>query len=229
MIKLTTVLSELLFDHDTVIVPGLGMFMRHDDSAKVNVITNHFESPSSTLGFDPRQREENELLAKTLELREGCTAEEARQTVSRFVSDCFDAFKEGRQVTLPGIGVLFMDDHETVCFEQEQGMNYNSDAFGLGDFDPKPVHVSRATVTVDEKKGSKDNSYGESDYDRRSRRAIVFSLLTLLLAIPVVALLLHFMEIIHLDRLFSHKPVTPVTVYVPRDTSLNRYWVRYDF
>lgn len=221
MIDLSPVLTELLFDRDAVIVPGLGGFSRKDDSAKVNVITNHFERPSSSISFDPRQREENDLLAKAIETREGCSAAEARQQVAQFVSDCFETFKQGGIVTLTGLGTLSMDNGETLSFEQEQGLNLNGDAFGLGDFDPTPVHESNADndwreqvikqnkdkntpMTVDRR--SMDYEYDEEDYYRHRRKVIRNTLITLLLAIPVVLALLHFMEIIHLKSPFPIRP-----------------------
>jgi hypothetical protein len=221
MIDLSPVLTELLFDRDAVIVPGLGRFSRQDDSAKVNVITNHFERPSSSISFDSRQREENDLLAKAIETREGCSAAEARQQVAQFVSDCFEIFKQGGIVTLTGLGTLSMDNGETLSFEQEQGLNLNGDAFGLGDFDPTPVHESNADndwreqvikqnkdkntpMTVDRR--SMDYEYDEEDYYRHRRKVIRNTLITLLLAIPVVLVLLHFMEIIHLKSPFPIRP-----------------------
>ncbi len=221
MIDLPPVLTELLFDRDAVIVPGLGRFSRQDDSAKVNVITNHFERPSSSISFDPRQREENDLLAKAIETREGCSAAEARQQVAQFVSDCFETFKQGGIVTLTGLGTLSMDNGETLSFEQEQGLNLNGDAFGLGDFDLTPVHESNADkdwreqvikqnkdkntpMTVDRR--SMDYEYDEEDYYRHRRKVIRNTLITLLIAIPVVLVLLHFMEIIHLKSPFPIRP-----------------------
>lgn len=221
MIDLSPVLTELLFDRDAVIVPGLGRFSRQDDSAKVNVITNHFERPSSSISFDPRQREENDLLAKAIETREGCSAAEARQQVAQFVSDCFETFKQGGIVTLTGLGTLSMDNGETLSFEQEQGLNLNGDAFGLGDFDLTPVHESNADkdwreqvikqnkdkntpMTVDRR--SMDYEYDEEDYYRHRRKVIRNTLITLLIAIPVVLVLLHFMEIIHLKSPFPIRP-----------------------
>lgn len=246
MIDLSTVLYELLFDRDNVIVPGLGMFVRKYDGAKVNVITNHFERPSSTVSFDPHQREENDLLADAIVAHEGCSQEEARQMVARFVSDCYEAFKQGREMTLQGIGTLSMDGDGALEFEQEQGSNFNGEAFGLGDFNPTPVHDSTPTndwktmvvkqnkdkntpMTVDRK--AMEEEEGEAAYRRRRRRVRVASFLSLLLIIPAVLLLLHFMEVISLDFLFPSKPITnvaPVPVKVRHDTALSAYLVRYE-
>lgn len=229
MIHVPTILSELLFDCDAVIVPGLGMFMRHDDSAKVNVITNHFERPSASISFDPKQREENDFLAKAMMAHEGCSLEEAQQAVARFVSDCFEALKEQGTVSLPGIGTLSMYANQTLSFVQERASNFNGDAFGLGDFNPRPVHDIpsndwKAKVIQQNKDKNTPITSGTS---HRARRAVVLSVLLLLLVVPAVLLLLHFLEVIQLNFLFPPKPVTPVTVSVPRDTTLSPYMVCY--
>lgn len=221
MIDLSSVLTDLLFDRDTVIVPGLGRFVRQDDSAKVNVITNHFERPSSVISFDPRQREESDLLTKAIEAHEGCSAEEARQRVTQFVSDCFETFKQGGSVTLTGLGTLSMENGETLTFEQEQGSNFNGDAFGLGDFDTTPVHDSNADsdwraqvikqnkdkntpMTVDRR--SMDHKYDAEEYYHHRRKVIRYTLLALLLVIPVALALLHYLDVIHLKSPFPIRP-----------------------
>ncbi|MBR4390613.1 MAG: SPOR domain-containing protein [Bacteroidales bacterium] len=243
MTQLSTILSELLFERDLVIVPGLGAFARHDDAAKVNVITNQFERPSSSIRFLPQQREENDLLAKAVAAYEGCQLEEGRARVAQFVSDCFAEFKEGREVVLPGIGTLSMDGTQTICFAPDDSENYNSDAFGLGDFSMTPVFDGKAAddwraqvlkqnkdkntpMTVD-RKAMEEDLNDEVGYRRRRRRAVLFSLLTLLLAIPAVLLLLVFLEVIHIDFPTRPKPLPPTQVVHLPDSALQSQLVCY--
>ena len=47
MITIVEAISELLFVRDTVVVPGLGAFLKKPVSAKVNPVANHFAMPSS--------------------------------------------------------------------------------------------------------------------------------------------------------------------------------------
>ena len=59
MITIADAISELLFDHDVVVVPGFGAFVVKQTPAKVNVITNHFSSPGAEVVFDAKICEEN--------------------------------------------------------------------------------------------------------------------------------------------------------------------------
>ena len=139
MTSVASAIASLLYDHDTVIVPGLGAFLRHDESAHVNVITNEFQRPSSQLSFDPRQREENALVIESLMASDGLTNDEARTAIATFVNDCFAHLKEDGAMPLPGLGTLAMDEHQNLVFEPED-TNFNSDAFGLEDLNPEPVY-----------------------------------------------------------------------------------------
>ena len=130
----------LLYDHDTVIVPALGAFVRHDESAQVNVITNEFQKPSSTLEFDPDQREENPLIIEYLMQHENLSDEEARQQIAAFVADCYAKMREGETVTLEGLGTLRLNGLQEPEFEPEASTDFNPDAFGLTDLDVQPVY-----------------------------------------------------------------------------------------
>ena len=85
MTYVANAISALLYDHNVVIVPGLGAFECQAEGAKVNVITNQFEKPSATLSFDPQRREENDLIVDYLMAHDGISEEEARQLVLAFV------------------------------------------------------------------------------------------------------------------------------------------------
>ena len=135
-------IAALLYDHESVIVPGLGAFLRHAEGAKVNVITNQFEKPSSTLSFDPQQREENDLLVRYLVNHESLTEEEAKQQLALFVSDCYAKLRAGGSMEIPEVGILSFDSNQELVFNAEEASNFNGDAFGLSDLNPQPVYGS---------------------------------------------------------------------------------------
>ena len=151
-------IASLLYEHDVVIVPALGAFVRHDESARVNVITNEFQRPSSSLSFDPAQREENPLIMDYLMLHNSINDEEARQQIASFVADCYTKMRDGEAVTLEGLGTLRLDSLQDLVFEPDTTADYNADAFGLEDLDVDPVyrvepieelHVEPANITVE--------------------------------------------------------------------------------
>lgn len=131
---------SLLYDHDTVIVPALGAFVRHDESAQVNVITNEFLRPTSSLEFDPSQREENPLLMEHLMLHGELSDEDARQQIAVFVADCYAKMREGESVALEGIGTLSFNSFQEPVFEPDPSADFNAEAFGLEDLEAQSVY-----------------------------------------------------------------------------------------
>lgn len=232
MNRIADAISHLLYDQEKVIVPGLGAFIRALNSAKVNIVTNQFTKPSSTLLFDPQQREDNDLIVAYLITKEGISEEEGRQLLARFVSDCFTRFKEGEKVILEGVGTLFTDAQQKVCFEAAQTSDYNGDAFGLCDFSPQPVFTSskqddwreqvarqikdkNTPMTVDSQRVRRNF---ESEEDRKNStskrsRKLWIPLLALLL-LGGIFVLLAYLKLIPVELPFMNKP-QPVVYHTP--------------
>lgn len=158
MTTIPSAIASLLYDHDIVIVPGLGAFLRHDQSAHVNVITNEFQRPSSILSFDSQQREENTLVTDYLMACDGLSDDEARTAIASFVSDCFARLKEEGSLSLPGLGTLTMDEQHNLVFEPLADTNFNGDAFGLEDLCPQPVYGGKPETV-----GTSSESHGSNE------------------------------------------------------------------
>ena len=175
---------SLLYDHDTVVVPALGAFVRHDESARVNVITNEFQRPTSTLSFDASQREENPLLMEHLMLYGELSDEDARQEIAAFVADCYAKLREGETVILEGIGTLRFNKFQEPEFEPEPSADFNAEAFGLEDLEAQSVFtgdpVKPATVPVEPVGTPVDDS--TSDDDTHPNRGWLWLLLIFLIA-----------------------------------------------
>lgn len=138
-------IEALLYENGTVIVPALGAFVRHNESAQVNVITNEFSKPSSSLSFDPTQHEENPLLMDYLMLHGELSDEDARQEIATFVADCYDRLQEGETIILEGIGTLSFDHLRDIVFAPDPRSNFNTDSFGLEDLTAPPVYYKPST------------------------------------------------------------------------------------
>ena len=146
MISIAEAISDLLYVRDTVVVPGLGAFVKKAVSAKVNPVANYFAMPSSVLEFDPNLREDNDLVVKYISEKNDVPEDEARRLLAMFVSDCFNSLKEGKKVVLNQIGTLSYDWAGDLAFAPDNAVNYNADAFGLCDFTPEPVLRSRTAA-----------------------------------------------------------------------------------
>ena len=227
MISIAEAISDLLFVRDTVVVPGLGAFVKKPVSAKVNPVANYFAMPSSEIVFDANLREDNDLVVNYMSEKNDLPKEEAQKLLSMFVSDCFNSLKQGKKVVLNQIGTLSYDWASDLVFEQDKSVNYNADTFGLCDFTPEPVLRSKTKdeikteieqqqkdkntpMSVDEKAVHKQDEEDEDD----SRRGLgwLWILLGLLLVAGVVYGLYYF-KVIKLpwqqeQRTFVTEPMT---------------------
>lgn len=218
---------DLLFVRDTVIVPGLGAFVKKPTSANVNRVANYFTAPSSVIEFNDKLRDDNDLIANYIAEENDIPLDEARRLLAIFVSDCFGVLKEGKSVTLNGIGSLRYDWHSDVVLDQDSSSNFNSDSFGLCDFTAVPVDHSatkaeikaeieqqqkekNTPVTVDEKAVHED----ENDH---CRRIWPWILLILLLLIAAVFGLQYFRIVDFKQWLWPQDPIT-----LPIDTVIEQ-------
>ncbi len=151
MITIADAISELLFDHDVVVVPGFGAFVVKQTPAKVNVITNHFSSPGAEVVFDAKMCEENDMMAQFIAEKNNIPLEEARKLLLMFVSDSVSSMKAGRPVVLKNIGTLSYDWAQNIVLDQEHTVNFNENAFGLGDFVAESVFRGELREAVRER------------------------------------------------------------------------------
>ena len=148
MISITEAISDLLYIRDTIVVPGLGAFVKKPTSANVNPVVSYFAMPSAIIEFDAALREDNVLLVSYLSEKNEIPEDEAKKLLAMFVSDCFNTLKNKKKVELNGLGTLSYDWAGDLVFKQHGDINYNSDAFGLSDFKLEPVMRSKTKVEI---------------------------------------------------------------------------------
>ena len=233
MISIAEAISDLLFVRDTVVVPGLGAFVKKPVSAKVNPVANHFTMPSSSISFDPSLREDNDLVVQYLSEKNDLPEDEARRLLVMFVSDSFNSMKEGKKVVLNDIGMLSYDWAGDLAFEPAKTVNFNADAFGLCDITPEPVLRSKTKeeikeeiakqqrdkntpVTVDEKAvHERDN---EDDEDESGSGLGWLWVLLGILLLAAIAFGLQYFKIVNFKQLLGiekEKTFVPWTVTMP--------------
>ena len=163
MISIVEAISELLFVRDTVVVPGLGAFVRHEISAKVDEETNRFVSPSCEVGFDANHREDNDLIINYIAERNDWNKTRANQQLMLFVTDTFDKLKKGEKVVLERIGTLSYNSDNELVFEPDNTVNYNPDSFGLHDFNWVATENEEVRKETMQKAEEKNDAEPEED------------------------------------------------------------------
>ncbi len=240
MITIAEAISDLLFVRDTVVVPGLGAFVKKPTSAQVNPVANYFGMPSSQVIFDACLREDNDLVPNYIAEKNEIPEDEARRLLAMFVTDCFNNLKRGKKVVLNNIGTLYYDWAGDLAFEQDKTINYNADVFGLCDFTSEPVLRSKTKdeikaeieqqqkdkntpVTVDEKTvhehDNEDNKDEDEEFDDEDDRPRIWLWVLLgLLLLAGVGYGLHYFKVIDFSKWFEKEQPAefePWTVILP--------------
>lgn len=123
-------ISDLLYEHRQLHLPGLGAFLLQYKPAVVDNVQGQLLPPSLDLSFDTRLVMDDGLLLEQLQQRTGWTAEVAAHAISNFVDEIQAQLSRGELVHLPNIGRLHSNHENAIVFKADN-YNYHKDAFGL--------------------------------------------------------------------------------------------------
>lgn len=180
-------ISELLFRHDCVVVPGLGGFVGNYAPARVHPTQHTFLPPSKQLAFNRNLQHNDGLLAQEIATSQHCSFDEAMQHISRFAAECLQRLRDGKKAELKNIGVLYYDIENNLQFEPDTTVNYLVESFGLSAFQSMPVKRDHITERR-EPKVEEVKRLEQKDLRRRRTRRLVAATLAvpfLLLAVWV--------------------------------------------
>lgn len=133
MIKVDKHISNLLYEHDCVIVPELGGFVANYAPAKIHPTQHTFIPPSKKIVFNKNLKNNDGLLANHIANAEKTSYPEALKYIHLFTSAAHTQLKKGAKVSIEEVGTLYLDVERNIQFEPET-TNYLLDAFGLSQF-----------------------------------------------------------------------------------------------
>ncbi|MEZ4960525.1 MAG: SPOR domain-containing protein [Saprospiraceae bacterium] len=140
-------IRELLFEHPSVIVPGLGGFTSTPETATVDYVQGAVLPPSKKLAFNPNLVINDGMLVHHLQQSNVITFQEAGDAVTRYVDNVKQALERREIVDIPQVGRLYRDYEQKIRFMPE-GTNFNADSFGLPTVSFSPITRERKTETV---------------------------------------------------------------------------------
>ncbi len=137
--KIDDHISELLFDHDCVIVPSFGGFLASYEHAKIHSSLHTFSPPSKKIAFNIFLKQNDGLLANHVAGHEKLSYADALQQVEFFVNHCQKELAGGKKITFERVGVFYFDREKNLQFESFKNINYLRDAFGFSAIQYLPV------------------------------------------------------------------------------------------
>jgi cell division protein FtsN len=131
VIKVDRHISELLFEHDCVIVPELGGFLASYVPSEVHPVQHTFSPPSKKIAFNGLLKQNDGLLASYVAQTESFTYNKAMKEIEGYVEDCHQQLSKGNKFTIELVGTLYRNSEGSLQFEPSKNVNRLKDSFGL--------------------------------------------------------------------------------------------------
>src|ERR1700722_6754313 len=108
--KIAEHISELLFEHDCVIVPDFGGFVCNYAPANIDPVKHLFEPPGKRILFNKGLTRNDGLLAHHISGKMKLPYSEALDTISKEVTRYKQDLAKDKRLTLDNIGLIYMDE-----------------------------------------------------------------------------------------------------------------------
>ncbi len=144
-------INELLFEKNSVIVPGFGGFELQKQPANIDHIKSTISPPNKVPSFNKNLTINDGILVDYIQNQNKCTLEQANKIVTDFVAEVEGKIEKKEIVEFPKVGRIYKDYNKSLQF-LPYDTNFNVDAFGLPTIEIHPFSrsesVKKETATV---------------------------------------------------------------------------------
>lgn len=153
--EITPYLSLLLFQHDCVIVPGLGGFVASYKKTEFNTQGAYINPARKTIAFNQNLNTNDGLLAHHIAQKVNVGFNSALDKINAWVGSLHSRLQQGETVTIEGIGSLKLNEEKRIVFSPNAEANFLPETYGLGKVSlgnatAKPVAVAPQPVKSDD-------------------------------------------------------------------------------
>jgi len=149
MKKLETYVSELLYKHDMVILPGFGALIGRRKPAKIDRKRGLFIPPSKEISFNAAIHKNDGLLIHHISEKENIPYQQAAQFVSSAIAQWKNELQSKGTLRLKDIGFFYINDGKLI-FSPFGYKNFLPEAYGLHIFFRKPISRTQSVISNSE-------------------------------------------------------------------------------
>ncbi len=131
MASVNEYLKKLLYQYDCVVVPELGAFLTHYQSAAFTETDSLYVPPRKRVAYNEALRFDDGILANYIMLHEPVTREGAQRHISLFVSELRTEVEKTGRFELDGIGTFTHNDEGRLQFNPSLRHNFYGEAYGM--------------------------------------------------------------------------------------------------
>ncbi len=144
VIELERHIEILLLGNDCVIVPDFGGFMAHHADARFDERDNMFIPPLRTIGFNPKLKMNDSLLAQSYVEAYDISYPEAVKRIADEVREIKERIENEGLYELHNIGTISLNADGNYVFEPCEAGILTPNLYGLGSFEFKPLSMVKA-------------------------------------------------------------------------------------
>ena len=126
IVELAIYIKNLLYNHDSLIIPGLGLLQTVYKPAEINSAQHAINPPSKTLLFDKNITSSDGLLEKFISAQKKITKKSAENLISDQINELHQKLDSEETIFWEGIG-YFSKENGIIRFEPEQEANFLTD------------------------------------------------------------------------------------------------------
>lgn len=174
-------ISDLLFEHECVIIPGFGGFVCSYNPANIHPVQHLFNPPSKALLFNPELKTNDGLLANQISVSLKITYNQALEIIDEFVNEILETINSGSQIALDTIGVIYADQEGNLQFKQDSKSNFLKESYGLTSFISPKINRNNRKIAHKPEPQFTDRKAKVNREKRRTLANVAFIILPVLL------------------------------------------------
>ncbi len=149
--KVGQYISELLYQHESVLLPGFGTFTTKYEPARFIPEQKIVQAPALIVAFNPMPKDGDTVLVDYISEKEGKSSGEIMRNLGELVQETIHALEAGNKVELECIGLFAMEGDGSLLFEPNRHINYLANNTGITHVktpEQKPVKDTLVAATV---------------------------------------------------------------------------------
>ncbi len=132
-------ISDLLYTHDCVIIPGFGGIIGNYSPAYVHPVKHVFYAPYKQLVFNKNLYLNDGVLANYIAREEGITYIAALDNLHRYAGELKSKIEKGQKVEIKSVGTFQLDAEKNIQFIPDKTINYLLSSYGLSSFQSQAI------------------------------------------------------------------------------------------
>jgi hypothetical protein len=146
--ELVDLVSDLLFKHNCVIIPGIGGFVANYSQAEFKSENRTLLPPRKRVAFNQSLIENDGLLVNKLSQQKSISYLEAEQEVLSFTKFVREKVISNKSFEFKNIGTFYLNKDENLVFVPYEGLNMLPSSYGLVPVKIRPIYKQNAETVA---------------------------------------------------------------------------------